>query len=106
MRDLKIPAPKVESSGDFTRTKLYWYPNLNGWKKEDKIRTCYLATCYYYVNEKEVSNAVLRDRFGVDAKNMAIISRIVKETINAGYIKLADDENTSLKMRKYVPYWA
>ena len=46
MRDLTIPAPKVETGDDFTRTKLYWYDNLNDWKKEDKIRTCYLYTCY------------------------------------------------------------
>ena len=65
MGDLKIPAPKVESSDDFVRTKLYWYSSLNCWKKEDKIRTCYLATCYNYVNETDVSNALLRERFGV-----------------------------------------
>ena len=68
LSDLKIPAPKVESGDGFVRTKLYWYPGLHQWKKEDKIRTCYLATCYYYVNEVEVSNAVLRERFGVEEK--------------------------------------
>lgn len=57
------------------------------------------------MNEIEVSNAVLRDRFGVDAKNMAIISRIIKATLTAGFIKLAD-ENAALKSRRYVPYWA
>ena len=76
MRDLTIPAPKVETGDDFTRTKLYWYDNLNDWKKDDKIRTCYLYTCYCYVNEIEVANAVLRERFGVEEKNKAIISRI------------------------------
>lgn len=30
---------KVETGDDFTRTKLYWYANLNDWKKDDKIRT-------------------------------------------------------------------
>ncbi|MFR2503455.1 MAG: ATP-binding protein [Coprobacillus cateniformis] len=105
MSELRIPAPKVETAEDFCRTKLYWYQSLNSWSKEDKIRTCYLATCYYYVNETEVSNAVLRERFGVDAKNMAIISRIIKATIDAVFIKLAD-KNAALKNRRYVPYWA
>ena len=57
------------------------------------------------VNEIEVANIVLRDRFGIDAKNMAIVSRIIKATIDAGFIKLAD-ENASLKNRRYIPYWA
>jgi predicted HTH transcriptional regulator len=105
MRDLLIPAPKVETGEDFTRTKLYWYGKLNDWTKEDKIRTCYLYTCYCYVNEIEVANAVLRDRFGIDVKNMAVASRIIKATMEAGLIKLSD-ENAALKNRRYVPYWA
>lgn len=105
LSDLKIPAPKVETGEDFTRTKLYWYPKLSEWTKEDKVRTCYLATCYCYVNEIPVANAVLRERFGVNERNMSIVSRIIKETIEAGLIKLVD-ENAALKMRRYVPYWA
>jgi hypothetical protein len=57
------------------------------------------------VNEIEVANAVLRDRFGIDVKNMAIASRIIKATMEAGLIKLSD-ENAALKNRRYVPYWA
>ena len=58
-----------------------------------------------YINEIEVANAVLRERFGVDGKNKAIVSRIIKDTIEAGYIKLSD-ESAAPKMRRYVPYWA
>lgn len=105
MSALKIPAPKVETGDDFARTKLYWYSNLNEWTKEDKVRTCYLATCYYYVNEIPVANAVLRERFGVEAKNKSIISRIIKDTVDAGLIKLAD-EKAAPKLRRYIPYWA
>ena len=47
----------------------------------------------------------MRERFGVDEKNKAIISRIIKETKEAGYIKLSD-ENSAPKMRRYIPYWA
>lgn len=105
MGELRIPAPKVETAEEFCRTKLYWYKSLNDWSKEEKVRTCYLATCYFYVNETEVSNAVLRERFGVDTKNMAVVSRIIKAAVEAGFIKLAD-ANASLKNRRYVPYWA
>lgn len=105
MRDLTIPAPKVETGDDFARTKLYWYANLSEWSKEDKIRTCYYYTCYCYVNETEVSNAVLRERFGVDEKNKAIVSRIIKDTIVKGLIKV-EDETVGVRARRYVPYWA
>lgn len=105
MSELFIPTPKVETGEEFTRIKLYWYDALSAWSKEDKIRTCYLYTCYCYVNEIEVANAVLRERFNVEEKNKSIVSRIIKDTIDAGYIKLVD-ENAAPKMRRYIPYWA
>ncbi len=105
MGELKIPAPKVETGEDFSRTKLYWYQSFNEWSKEEKVRTCYLATCYHYVNEQEVSNAILRERFGIEEQNKSIVSRIIKETMEQNLIKLADS-NASPKMRRYIPYWA
>ena len=105
MRDWCIPAPKVETGEDFARTKLYWYGKLNEWSREDKIRTCYLATCYNYVNEIPVANSILRKRFGIEEKNKATMSRIIKDTVDEGLIKLSD-ESAAPKMRRYIPYWA
>ena len=105
MRDWKIPAPKVETAEDFCRTKLYWHSSLSQWSKEEKVRTCYIYVCYCHVNSIEVSNTVLRDRFGISEANKAMVSRIIKDTLNAGKIKLADP-NSAVKMRRYVPYWA
>ena len=52
-----------------------------------------------------MSNAVLRDRFGVEEKNKATVSRIIKDTVEAGLVKLSDP-NAAPKLRRYVPYWA
>lgn len=40
-----------------------------------------------------------------DVEFMAIVSRIIKATLDAELIKLAD-ENAALKNRRYIPYWA
>ena len=96
--------PKVENGEDFARIKLYWYGSLNEWSKEERIRTCYLATCYCYVNDIPVTNATLRQRFGVEEKNMSVVSRIIKETVDAGMIKIPE-ENMGKRNRRYVPYW-
>ena len=105
MRDFKIPAPKVETSDDFCRTMLYWHASLSNWSKEEKIRTCYLYVCYCYVNAIEVSNATVRERFGISEPNKAMASRIIKDTMLSGKIKLSDP-NAAVKQRKYIPYWA
>ena len=105
MRDWKIPAPKVETTEDFCRTMLYWHPSLSQWSKEEKIRTCYIYVCYCYVNGIDATNAVLRERFGVSEKNKATVSRIIKDTVEKGYIRLYD-ETTAPRYYKYLPYWA
>ena len=60
---------------------------------------------YVYVNGVEVSNSVLRERFGISDANKAMASRIIKDTLGAGKIKLADPQ-AAVKMRRYIPYWA
>lgn len=105
MRDWKIPAPKVETGEDFCRTMLFWHKSLNDWSKEEKIRTCYIYICYCYVNGIHATNAVLRERFGVTEKNKAVVSRIIKDTVEKGYIRLFD-KTTAPRYYRYVPYWA
>ena len=39
MRDLKIPATKVESGEDFCRILLYWHKSFADWSKEERIKT-------------------------------------------------------------------
>ena len=105
MRDWKIPAPKVETTEDFCRTMLYWHSSLSQWSKEEKIRTCYIYVCYCYVNGIDATNTVLRERFGVADKNKATVSRIIRDTVEKGYIRLYDD-STAPRYYKYIPYWA
>ncbi|MBQ9490122.1 MAG: hypothetical protein IJU80_09340 [Lachnospiraceae bacterium] len=84
---------------------LYWHESLSKWSKEEKIRTCYIYVCYCYVNGIDALNAALRERFGVEEKNKAVVSRIIKDTVGKGYIRLYDD-TTAPRYYKYVPYWA
>lgn len=49
-----------------------------------------MLTCYNYVNQIPISNAVFRERLGVEKKNKAIMSRIIRETLESGLSKLVD----------------
>lgn len=44
--------------------------------------------------------------FGIEDRNAAIASRIIKDTYESGMIKDEDPENKSRKHRSYVPFWA
>jgi ribosomal protein S25 len=57
------------------------------------------------VQRDPMTNSSLRDRFGIDKKNMAIASRIIKDALDEGVIKPLDEEQ-GRRHAKYVPFWA
>lgn len=73
--------------------------------KADRVRACYLHACLKYVNSEYLTNASLRQRFGVEPKNLATISRYIKEAVEMGEI-VPYDPRAAPKMMKYVPWWA
>lgn len=101
----QLPAPAFEQAGDSTRATLFAQRPLSKMDKADRIRACYLHACLRYVNRDYMTNSTLRQRFGIDARNSATASRYIKEALEAGMIRLYD-EDVALKLRKYVPFWA
>ncbi len=73
--------------------------------KGDKIRACYLHCCLRYIQNDYMTNTSLRERFAIDAKNTAMISRIIKDTLESGKI-LIYDESVGTRARTYIPNWA
>jgi len=73
--------------------------------KADRIRACYLHACLRYVERDFMTNSSLRERFGIEKKNSAIVSRVIKDTLEAEEIKRYDNE-AGRKYMKYVPWWA
>ena len=101
----QLPAPDFEVTGENTRATLFAHRPLSKMDKDDRVRACYLHACLRYVNRDYMTNTSLRGRFGIDVKNSAMASRIIKETIAGGLIKPFDD-TASRKFKKYVPFWA
>lgn len=73
--------------------------------RADRVRACYLHACLKYENRNYMTNSSLRDRFGIEQKNAAMASKIIKETVMAEMIR-PYDESASKKYMKYVPFWA
>lgn len=71
----------------------------------DRVRACYLHACLRYVSRDFLTNASLRARFGLDEKNSATASRIIKEAVEAGRI-VPVDADAAKKLMKYSPWWA
>lgn len=101
----QLPAPLFERPDGFTRTVLFSHKPLGRMDRTDRVRACYLHACLKYVMREHLTNASLRQRFGVEEKNKAAVSRYIREAVNAGFIK-PHDEHAGKKLMKYVPYWA
>ena len=101
----QLPAPVFEVKGDNTIAVLFAHRPLTKMDKADRVRACYLHACLRYVNRDHMTNTTLRERFGIEPANKSMISRYIREAIDAGAIKL-HDEDSAMKLRKYVPFWA
>ena len=101
----QLPAPLFEVPEGFTRVVLFAHKPLIAMDKAERVRACYLHACLKYVSREFLTNASLRERFGVEEKNKAAVSRYIREAVDAGVIK-PFDEDAARKLMKYVPFWA
>jgi len=101
----QLPAPAFKVEGDSTRSTLFTPRPLTKMDPADRVRAVYLHACLRYVQRESMTNSSLRQRFGIDPKNSATASRLIKEALRDGSVRL-DDPMAPPKLRRYVPAWA
>ena len=67
------------------------------------MRACYQHAVLRYLGGGRLRNATLRDRLGVDRRNAAQISGVLRQALRKGLIRPAD---TVRPRSGYVPFWA
>jgi ATP-dependent DNA helicase RecG len=103
--EFQLPAPLFEVRGESTRAVLFAHQPLEKMDRAERVRACYLHACLKYVSNDHLTNASLRQRFGIDEKSSAIASRLIKEAVDGGQIA-ALDPTAGKKVMRYVPWWA
>lgn len=101
----QLPAPEFVVTDSHTKAILFAPRSLNDMDPKDRVRACYQHACLRYVSNEQMTNSSFRDRLGVDQKNYATVSRIIREAVDAGLVRPVDP-NTSKRYMKYVPFWA
>lgn len=101
----QLPAPLFDVPPDATRAILFSHKKLADMDKSDRIRACYLHACLKWVNNERMTNSSLRERFGIKTNNRAMISRIIKDTVEEGLI-VPENAEAGPKFMRYVPVWA
>lgn len=100
-----LPAPVFEEISNSTRSVLFAQKPFKDMDKEDRTRACYLHACLRYVSRNPMTNSSLRERFGIDEKNSAMVSRVIKETVESKFLRPYDTDQ-GRKYAKYLPFWA
>ena len=99
-------SPRVEVQGSqFTKVVLFARQPFEILPKDEIINTCYMHSCLLYVNFKTLTNAAVRELFGLDADGKVRASRIIRETMDEGLIKLLETDSAP-RHRRYIPFWA
>lgn len=101
----QLPALSFEVLEGFTRAVLFAHTAYKDMDTHDRVRACYLHACLRYVQRDPMTNASLRERFGIAPENSAMVTRVMKEAIAQGMVKPFDPDQ-GRRHAKYVPFWA
>jgi predicted HTH transcriptional regulator len=102
----QLPAPKFIKGDNYTKVVLFAPIRYRDMTVEDRIRACYQHCALRHVSMMKVNNETVRERFKISKSNYPIASKIISDTIKAGWIKQEDPDSDSKKHRTYVPFWA
>jgi ATP-dependent DNA helicase RecG len=104
--DSLLPAPNFQVVADHTRVTLYAPRSFSAMTKDERLRATYQHASLQWVSNQRMSNTSLRKRFGISEGNLAMVSRLISDALDAGLIKPYDPANKSRRLSQYVPYWA
>ncbi len=102
----QLPAPIFETVGENTRIVLFGHRPYGDMDRKERVRAAYHHACLRFVQREYLTNSSLRERFGIEKENSAMISRVIKDALEDHAIKPVDPESDSRKHARYQPFWA
>ena len=105
IEEMVLPAVKFTKGEEHTRVFLYPQKKLKDMTKQEKIDACHQHACLMYEEDMPINNQSVRERFELNKNQASVASRIIAETLEAGFIKPADEETASKKYMTYIPFY-
>lgn len=104
---MQLPAPEIqESRGDAPsmRVRLMQRRPYRDLTVDERLQACYWHACLQCANGNALTNASLRERFGLSTSSSSQISRLIADAISDRLIRPVDADAANKKMR-YIPAW-
>lgn len=99
----QMPPPLFRDENDAVQVVLYGPRTFANMTPDERIRACYHHAILKFISGERMRNSSLCERFGIDQKNAAMASNVIKSAQEAKLIKPADPEHPRAG---YVPVWA
>ena len=99
----QLPPPEFRTEGHSVRVVLYGPRTFGSMTPSERVRACSQHAALRWLSGHKMTNASLRERFGLGVTNAAAVSRIIRDAVDAGEIRLADP---TAPKSGYVPEWA
>lgn len=102
-----LPAPAASCDEELgTQVTLFGGRAYDHMTKAERKNAVYWHACLLYAQGESMSNQTLRERFGLESarRNVIAMSRLIRECLDDRLIR-EEDEDSSDKFRRYIPYW-
>lgn len=99
----QLPPPKFQEMESAMRVVLFAPRSFADMTVAERTRACYQHSIMKYLDGKKMKNSTLCERLGIDKKNAAQASVVIKKALDNKFIKAADPEHPR---GGYEPIWA
>jgi len=99
----QLPPPDFQAEEESMRVILHSPRTFAQMTITERVRACYQHAVIKYLDGERMKNSSLCERFGIEKKNAAQASTVIKKALKAGAIKVADPEHPR---SGYEPIWA
>lgn len=99
----QLPAPDFRVGEKRTTAVLFAHQEFDDLNSEDRIRACYQHCCLRHEMNAKMTNQSLRERFQLPTAKVEAVSRIIKESLDKGRIKLDDPQEQVEAIREIPP---
>lgn len=101
-----LPPLKFEEAQNSFKVIIYAPQSYQEMNKSERVEACFQHCILKYLSNDKMTNATLRKRLGIDQRNYALASRIIKDALEANKIKVGNPDVKNPKYIHYVPFYA
>jgi len=100
-----LPPLGFDKGENYFKVILYFPRDFSKMSRTERIQACYQHAVIKHLSSGTMTNKSLRERFKMSEKQRAMISRLIKEAIDEGFIKIKSPESKAPKNAEYTPSW-